>query len=161
MRFSMSKILFALALAHGAGNALACPPQQAWGEHSALSFDTGGAGQYAVTRFSDGVYARMEDEDGLKEMYQLDRGATRGVTLYMHKGLTVAELSGPLPFFKLYARVGKVLNLLAVAFPDPCAVTAVATPFSFVLPSGRASLDVSGNAHRLGESALVFDFTGV
>lgn len=147
------KTLIALSLVYAAGNACACQKQE-WKDFSTVSFSTGSAGRVTLARFTDGIYAKIEDQKGTKEMYRLNGGAS------LYRGLSAADEKGPSPFFMLDMPVGMVLSFLGEQFPDACAVAAEA-PFSYARPMGEATINVKGSAKRESESAVSFDFEAV
>ncbi len=154
MRLLMSiRILFSLFLVYAAGNALACQKQE-WKDFSTVSFTTDSAGRVTLTRFTDGIYAKIAGPQGIKEMYRLNGGAT------LYRGLSAAEENGASPFFMLDMSVGMVLSFLGVQFPDACAVAAGA-PFSYIRPMGDATIHVNGSAKRESGSAVSFAFKAV
>ncbi len=125
-------------------------------DFSAISFSTGNAGSLTLTRFSDGLYARIEDDKSVKEMYQLPNG------IYLFKGYDPSKREGPSPFFMLDMPAVIILNFLAGYFPQPCAVPTTPTWFSYSNSTmSKTTISVSGNIHLDSQSSLAFDLLGV
>lgn len=135
--------------------ATGCPDAKDWKSFSSISFTSGNAGSLTLARFSDGTYARVEDEKSTKEMYQLNNG------LYLYKGYVPSKQAEPSPFFMLDMPTGIVLNFLAQYFKQPCSVGSTPTPFTYALTSGKSTIEVSGSAYRIGTSTVVFELAAV
>ena len=135
--------------------AAACPEGKDWKSFSTISVTYGLGAALTLTRFSDGVYARVEDEKSIKEMYQLNNG------MYLYKGYDPSKQKGPSPFFMLDMPIGMVIGFLAEHFKHPCLIASAPTPFSYVRPWGKSTIDVSGSAYRVDVSTIIFDLTAV
>lgn len=148
------KILLALLLVNEPVIAFGCTDRQ-WKDFSTISLTTERVKLLTLKRFTDGTYARIEDDRGIKEMYQLNDG------MYLYRGLTASDQTGPSPFFMLDMPVGIALSFLAQQFKQPCSIESALTPFAYTQPSGNSTINVNGNAHRISESEIVFDLTAI
>jgi len=156
MRLWLKKcVLVAAMLTVASGIAAACPDGREWKSFSSISFTNGNAGWLTLARFSDGIYAKVEDKKSAKEMYQLSNG------LYLYRGYDPSKQTGPSPFFMFDMPVGIVLDFLAQYFKQPCSVGLTPTPFKYALASGQTTIDVSGSASRVDASTVIFDFAAV
>lgn len=133
-----------------------CPQGKTWRDFSAISFSPGTPGSITLARFSDGLYARLEDGKSVQEMYQLPND------IYLFKGYDPFKQAGPSPFVMLEMPAGIVTNFLAGYFQQPCAVPSAPTAFSYANTGmSRAGITVTGNAHWVNPSSVVFDFMAV
>jgi hypothetical protein len=141
----------------GPGVAICCPDGVQWRNFSStsISFSGNAVSSLALTRYSDGLYAKLVDEQSTKEMYQLSNG------LYLYRGYRPSSQAGPSPFFMLDMPVGIVLNFLAQHFKSPCSVGQVPESFAYLFTSGPQEMDVKGSAHRVGASTVVFRLTAL
>ena len=152
-RFSLVQILASLLFASACTAALGCPPQREWQDYSTVSFTSKNFGLLVLMRYSDAVYAKLIDEHGAKEMYQLNGG------MRAYKGLSTLDQQGAVPFFMVDMPVGIMIALLAEHFKQPCSVSTEKEPFAYVRTSGKSNIEVRGNALRQHDSEIVFDLT--
>ena len=153
LRFSFAQVLVSLLLVSACTTVLGCPPQREWQDYSTVSFTSKNFGLLTLTRYSNAVYAKLIDERGAKEMYQLNGG------MYAYKGLSTVDQQDAARFFMLDMPVGMMIAVLAEHFKQPCSVSKEKTPFVYVRTSGKSNVEVRGNALRQNDSEIVFDLT--
>jgi hypothetical protein len=149
------RIVAALSLICSTDVAYGCPNGKDWKDLSAISLSSENATLLTLKRFVDGIYAKVESEKGVKETYQLNSG------IHLYRGFDMPEKKGPSPFFMLDMPVGMALNFLAQHFKLPCSVDSTQTSFASVNPSGKSTINVSGSAYRVRETAIVFDVRAI
>ena len=149
------KVLVALLLVCESGIVFSCAERHEWKDFSTISLTTESVRMLTMKRFTDGIYARIEGVKEVKEMYQLNGG------IFLHRGLTASEQTGPSPFFMLDMPIGIVLGFLAQQFKQPCSIGSAPTPFAYTQPSGNSAIKVNGRAHRVNESEIIFDLIAV
>lgn len=149
------RIIVVLLLVYGSGIAFGCTDRQEWKDFSTISLTTERGGLLTLKRFTDGIYARIEDEKGAKEMYQLNS------RIYLYRGLTTSDQTGPSPFSMLDMPIGIALSFLAQHFKHPCSIESAPTPFAYAQPSGNSTINVNGSAHRVSEAEIIFALTAV
>lgn len=152
---SLIRILVALLLVCESGIVFSCAERHEWKDFSTISLTTERVRLLTLKRFTDGIYARIEDEKGVKEMYQLNGG------MFFYKGIPASEQTEPLPFFMIDMPIGIALGFLAHQFKQPCSIESTPTPFAYTQPSGNSTINVNGHAHRVSESEIVFDLTAI
>jgi hypothetical protein len=129
--------------------------RQEWKDFSTISLTTKSVKLLTLKKFTDGIYVKIEDEKGTKEMYQLNGG------MILYNGLSVSDQTGPSPFFMLDMPIGMTLSFLGQHFKYPSLIKSVPTPFSYTHSSGKSNINVNGSAHHINESEIVFDLTAI
>jgi hypothetical protein len=132
-----------------------CPNEKRWENFSDISFSSEPASTIHIKRFTDGVYARVERHGSTKEMYQINNGA------YLYKGYDPSKYKGPSPFFMLDMPVGMLLSFLAHYFPSPCSLNPAPRDFSYSSASGKTLMAVTGTAHLVNTSTVLFELLAV
>jgi len=148
-------LIFAAALLVLSNTAQCCPNEKRWENFSAISFSSEPSSTIHLKRFTDGVYARVEKHESVKEMYQINNGA------YLYKGYDPKRHTGPSPFFMLDMPVGMLLSFLAHYFPSPCSLNLTPRKFSYSSASGKTPMTVTGTAHLVDTSTVHFELLAV